>query len=228
MGWPGPADYNGVIQNPKAAFRDPRLKDCAVETQAGQALALAPGGGQRDRLPAPQRLVVHGRPGVHDRAQGRPAVAVPDGARLPPADQAEMHGRVRLRARRHPGQRPVAAGPDAWSGSQGKTLGVWFREAVERQRQRGHQADGPRVDQADLRAPLAPRSRTATSSTATSWSRTTGWCWSTTTGCSCRRWTPATTRTGSPGRTACPPTSTRAAPVSSCRRPSTTSPPGSS
>src|SRR5262245_23909279 len=36
MGWPSPGDYNGIIQNPRAAFRDPRLKDCAVELKPGK------------------------------------------------------------------------------------------------------------------------------------------------------------------------------------------------
>ena len=36
MGWPGPSDYNAVIQNPSTAFRDPRLKGCAVELKPGK------------------------------------------------------------------------------------------------------------------------------------------------------------------------------------------------
>jgi hypothetical protein len=36
MGWPSPADYNGAVQNPRAAFRDPKLKDCAVELKPGK------------------------------------------------------------------------------------------------------------------------------------------------------------------------------------------------
>ncbi len=38
---------------------------------------------------------------------------------------------------------------------EGKTLGIWFREAVERNDRPGDQADGSRVDQACRRAPLS-------------------------------------------------------------------------
>jgi hypothetical protein len=36
MGWPGFSDYNSNIQNPRVAFRNPKLKDCAVQLKPGK------------------------------------------------------------------------------------------------------------------------------------------------------------------------------------------------
>ena len=40
MGWPSPGDYNGAIQTPQAAFRDPKRRDCAVELMPSKSMPL--------------------------------------------------------------------------------------------------------------------------------------------------------------------------------------------
>ena len=154
MGWPSPADYNGAIQNPKAAFRDPKLKDCAVELKPGKPLPWPRAGANAI---------------VYRLYNGSWSTAVRVFMNEPKADRQSRYQMVhaylqqtkpkcmvefRLRARRHPGQRPVAADPDHGVG-RGQDAGRLVPRGGGAARQRGDQADGPRVDQADLRAPLA-------------------------------------------------------------------------
>ena len=132
MGWPGPADYNEALQNPKAAFRDPRLKDCAVETRPGKPLPWPRAGANaivyrlqngawstavRGFLAEPKPARQSRYQLVHSYLQKTKPKCTVDFGYKP--DGIQVNGRWL----------PVLT--MEWV--QGKTLGIWFREAVERQ-----------------------------------------------------------------------------------------------
>jgi hypothetical protein len=131
MGWPGPADYNGAIQNPQAAFRDHRLKECAVELKPGKPWPWPRAGANAIvyrlqngswstavrvfmNAPRPERQARYQL--VHAYLQQtKPKCAVDFGYE---ADGIQVNGQWL----------PILT--MEWVA--GKTLGVWFREAVER------------------------------------------------------------------------------------------------
>jgi hypothetical protein len=131
MSWPGPADYNGVIQNPKAAFRDPKLKDCAVELKPGKPWPWPRAGANAI---------------VYRLYNGSWSTAVRVFMNEPRADRQARYQKVNAYLQQTRPRCMVEFGyePDGiqvngqwlpllrmeWVA--GKTLGVWFREAVER------------------------------------------------------------------------------------------------
>ena len=132
MAWPSPADYNGVIQNPKAAFRDPRLKDCAVELKPGKPWPWPRAGANAI---------------VYRLYNGSWSTAVRVFMNAPKADRQSRYQKVNDYLRRTKPKCMVEFGYDpegmlvngqwlpvlSMEWVEGKTLGVWFREAVERQ-----------------------------------------------------------------------------------------------
>ncbi len=92
MGWPSASDYSGVIQNPKPAFRDPRLKECAVEIKGRIGMPWVRSGARASSTgssTAPARW-----PSACSRSRPTPTSSRgTDGARIPRADQAGLHGR---------------------------------------------------------------------------------------------------------------------------------------
>ncbi len=130
MGWPSPGDYNGVIQNPKAAFRDPRLKDCAVELKRTMPLPWARAGANAI---------------VYRLYNGSWSTAVRVFMNAPKAERQSRYQKVHEYLQQTRPKCMVGFGyePDGILVGQwlpiltmewvdGKTLGAWFREAVER------------------------------------------------------------------------------------------------
>jgi hypothetical protein len=131
MGWPSPGDYNGAIQNPQAAFRDPRLKECAVELKPGKPWPWPRAGANAI---------------VYRLSNGSGSTAVRVFMNAPKTDRQaryEMVGKYLLEKRpsctvefRY---EPEGILVGQWlpiltmDWVEGKTLGSWFREAVERQ-----------------------------------------------------------------------------------------------
>ncbi len=131
MGWPSPGDYNGAIQNPQAAFRDPRLKTCLVELKPGKPWPWPRAGANAI---------------VYRLLNGSGSTAVRVFMNAPKTDRQaryEMVGRYLLetKPRCTVGFRydPEGILVGQWlpiltmEWVEGKTLGAWFREAVERQ-----------------------------------------------------------------------------------------------
>lgn len=132
MGWPSPGDYNGVIQNPKAAFRDPRLKECAVEMKPGKPWPWPRSGANAI---------------VYRLYTNAWSTAVRVFMNAPKADRQSRYQKVNDYLQQTKPKCMVEFGYDPegmlvngqWlpvlrmEWVEGKTLGVWFREAVERQ-----------------------------------------------------------------------------------------------
>ncbi len=132
MAWPSPADYNGVIQNPKAAFRDPRLKDCAVELKPGKPWPWPRAGANAI---------------VYRLYNSSWSTAVRVFMNAPKADRQSRYQKVNDYLQQTKPKCMVEFGYDpegmlvngqwlpvlSMEWVEGKTLGVWFREAVERQ-----------------------------------------------------------------------------------------------
>lgn len=166
MSWPGPADYNGVIQNPKAAFRDPRLKDCAVELKPGKPWPWPRAGANAI---------------VYRLYNGSWSTAVRVFMNEPRADRQAHYQKVHAYLQQTRPRCMVEFGyePDGiqvngqwlpllrmeWVA--GKTLGVWFREAVEYATTARPSSRWPTSGSSWSASSARSRSRTATSSTAT-------------------------------------------------------------
>lgn len=132
MGWPSPTDYNGVIQNPRSAFRDARLKDCAVELKPGRPWPWPRSGANAI---------------VYRLYSGSWSTAVRVFMNPPKAERQSRYEKVHNYLQR---ARPKCTVEFTYEAEgicvngqwlpiltmewvEGQTLGVWFREAVERQ-----------------------------------------------------------------------------------------------
>ena len=131
MGWPSPGDYNGVIQNPKAAFRDPKLKECAVQTKPGKPFPWPRSGANAI---------------VYKLFNGSWSTCVRVFMNEPNADRQSRYQRVHEHLQQTKpkcmvgfGYEPQGILVGQWlpiltmEWVEGKTLGSWFRDAVERQ-----------------------------------------------------------------------------------------------
>ena len=131
MGWPSPGDYNGAIQNPQAAFRDPKLKNCLVELKPGKPWPWPRAGANAI---------------VYRLLNGSGSTALRIFMNAPKTDRQaryEMVGRYLFEKKPkctvgfHYDPEGILVGQ--WvpiltmEWVEGKTLGAWFREAVERQ-----------------------------------------------------------------------------------------------
>ena len=139
MSWPSAADYQNAIQNPRAVFRDPRLKDCLPEMRPGKPWPWPRSGANAI---------------VYRLYNGSWSTAVRGFYNQPRAEREaryqwvhayleETKPRCMVEFRYEPdgicvnGQwLPILT--MEWV--EGKTLGIWFREAVERN-------DGPAIKQ---------------------------------------------------------------------------------
>ncbi len=133
MGWPSPGDYNGAIQTPQAAFRDPKLKDCAVELKPSKSMPLPWARTGANAI-------------VYRLYNGSGSTAVRVFLNAPKSERQaryEMVGaylhqmKPRCTVDFHYDPEGILVGQ--WlpiltmEWVEGKTLGSWFRDAVERQ-----------------------------------------------------------------------------------------------
>jgi hypothetical protein len=130
MGWPSPGDYNGAIQNPQAAFRDPKLKECAVELKRTMPLPWARSGANAI---------------VYRLINGSWSIAVRVFMNAPKAERQSRYQKVHAYLQQTKpkcmvefGYEPAGILVGQWlpiltmEWVDGQTLGAWFREAVER------------------------------------------------------------------------------------------------
>ena len=133
MGWPSPGDYNGAIQTPQAAFRDPKLRGCAVELKPSKSMPLPWARTGANAI-------------VYRLYNGSGSSAVRVFLNAPKSDRQaryEMVGaylhqmKPRCTVDFHYDPEGILVGQ--WlpiltmEWVEGKTLGSWFRDAVERQ-----------------------------------------------------------------------------------------------
>ncbi len=133
MGWPSPGDFNGAIQTPQAAFRDPKLKECAVELKPSKSMPLPWARTGANAI-------------VYRLFNGSGSIAVRVFLNAPKTERQARYEMVGEYLRRKKPRctvdfhyQPQGIMVGQWlpiltmEWVEGKTLGSWFREAVERQ-----------------------------------------------------------------------------------------------
>ena len=159
MSWPLASHFSAMLQNPRAAFRDPKLQSAGRKGRqnqprpwAGAFAVVYKASVRRTSVPCPA--------GVHQRIAGTPRALRPD-QRLHEGSPAPLPGRIRVSRPEHPlgrgrqvvsadpyglGARrdPVSVGPDAMPGRRRRRDRLDRRPLDRRGQGTGRRVDRPR------------------------------------------------------------------------------------